>query len=104
MPARDSTHVDCGVIEQAEQRIALPHTHHQPHIQTDGIHTHRPRPMRLVQPSQHDARTEATTHVYEATADASDDHESLGPLEHCLRDGGVDADSGSSTQSGLSVQ
>ena len=27
-------------IKQAEQRVALPHTHHQTHIETDGIHTH----------------------------------------------------------------
>ena len=99
MPAGGSTHVDCGVIEQAEQRIALPHTHHQPHIQTDGIHTHRPRPMSFVQPAQHDARAEAAAHVQEAGAEARDDHEPFGPLEHGPRDGGVDADEGGNQSS-----
>ena len=72
----------------------MPSARHQTHIETDGIHTHRPRPMRLIQPSQHDTRTEAAPHVQEAAANARDDHEPLGPLEHGLWDGGVDADEG----------
>jgi hypothetical protein len=37
--------------------------------------------------------------VQEAAAEARDDHEPLGPLEHGLRDGGVDADEGGNQSS-----
>ena len=94
-----SSEVIRGHQRSLEQRIALPHTHHQTHIQTDGVHTHRPRPMRFVQTAQHDARAEAAAHVQEAGAEARDDHEPFGPLEHGPRDGGVDADEGGNQSS-----
>jgi hypothetical protein len=37
--------------------------------------------------------------VQEAGAEARDDHEPFGPLEHGLRDGGVDADEGGNQSS-----